>query len=92
MAEPPALFDDETTPETKSEEPSSLFGETTEITLEADDTKEAEPAKVEAGSDDESHETKEKAEPEASPAASVDVTNLPEKEVETPKPKAEVKV
>lgn len=89
--EPPALFDDDEKPESKPEEPPSLFGETTEISLDSDEKRDSEPAKVDAGA---AKEDEEEAKPRAEPssAASVDVTNLSEsKEIETPKPKAEVR-
>jgi hypothetical protein len=96
----PALFEDEPTPQTNTEEPSSdLFGETTEISLDAEEKKESEPAKVDVESTekDESEEASpEKSEDEHRAAASVDVTNLSEpkeapKKEEKPKPKPEVK-
>lgn len=99
-SESPALFDDETSPKEKTEEPSSdLFGETTEISLDSDDKKESEPAKVDLEtpekepSEEETSGEKPKDEPQG--AASVDVTNLSEpeeapKKEDKPTPKPEV--
>lgn len=89
MADGPALFDDEKQAETKPEEDSPIFGETTEISLDPDDKNEGEAAEKDAGEQDGRNE---KADPEPGAAASVDVTNLSEsKEVDSPKQKAEVK-
>jgi len=90
MADSSALFDDESSAESKPTEESTLFGETTEISLESDDKKgEEEVAEKDAG-----EETKEKADTNVGGAASVDVTNLSEdtKQVDAPKPQAEVKI
>ncbi|KAK3731460.1 hypothetical protein QZH41_013655 [Actinostola sp. cb2023] len=91
-SQPPALFDDEATPESKPDEPPSLFGETTEISLDSDNKNVSKPAEIDVGSSKEDEEPKSKDKPEEAAAASFDVTNLSEpKEVEIPKPNVQVK-